>query len=75
MKVVEGGCKVPLAAFAEMKNDKIFLRALLISLDGKKVAYSEGLGELSESEEFGGNIASKLLSSGGDEILSDLLEN
>ena len=75
MKVVEGGCKVPLAAFAEMKNDKIFLRTLLISLDGKKVAYSEGLGELSESEEFGGNIASKLLSSGGDEILSDLLEN
>ena len=74
MRVVEGGCRVPLAAFAEMKNDKIFLRALLISLDGKKVAYSEGLGKLSESEEFGGNIASKLLSSGGDKILSNLLE-
>ncbi|MED5579084.1 MAG: hydroxymethylbilane synthase [Nitrospinota bacterium] len=75
MRAVEGGCRVPLAAFAEMRNDKIFLRTLLVSLDGKKIAYSEGLGELSDSEEFGGNLASELLNSGGDEILSNLLEN
>ena len=46
MKIVEGGCRVPLGAFAEMRNDQIFLRALLLSLDGKKVSYVEGFGEL-----------------------------
>ena len=75
MKIVEGGCRVPLGAFAEMRNDQIFLRALLLSLDGKKVSYVEGFGELSDPEKLGMVIAKELLDTGGDEILSSLSEN
>ena len=75
MKIVEGGCRIPLGAFAEIRNEQIFLRALLLSLDGKKVSYSEGFGELSEPEKLGSDIARELLDSGGNEILSNLLED
>ena len=75
MKLVEGGCRIPLGAFAEIRNEQIFLRALLLSLDGKKVSYSEGFGELSEPEKLGSDIARELLDSGGNEILSNLLED
>ena len=75
MKVVEGGCRIPLGAHAELKNDSIYLKTLLISLDGEKVSHAEGFGKLSESEKLGESIGKELLNSGGDKILSDILEN
>lgn len=67
---LQGGCQVPIGAFAERHNDKIHLRGLVGDPDGSRVLRDEITGPLSESEYLGVQLAEKLLTQGAGEILA-----
>lgn len=65
-----GGCQVPVAAFAEIRNEELFLRGLVASVDGTLVVRSEHADEPQNAKLIGEKVADGLLSQGAEEILS-----
>lgn len=72
MARLEGGCKVPLAAFAEPRRGRLHLRALVASLDGTRIAEAEGEGGPEEAVALGDEVARRIVASGGREILDEI---
>jgi hydroxymethylbilane synthase len=64
-----GGCQVPIGAFAEMKNSKLHLDAIVADPDGSKLLRESREGNLNDPEKLGNDVGDTLLSRGGDEIL------
>lgn len=69
---LNGGCQVPIAGFAEIKGDQLFMRGLVGSPDGTKTYRSQFAGSVKEVEAIGRHIAEDLLSQGADKILQAL---
>ena len=67
-----GSCRTPLAAKGIVHDDKVHLRALIASPDGKRVIRGERNGPNGEAEQLGCLLAETLLVSGGEEILAEL---
>ncbi len=70
LKELEGGCQVPIAAFASLNDQKICLKGMVAELDGTKIIMDEITGEKYQAEEIGTRLARKLLDAGAGEILS-----
>src|SRR5579863_6429711 len=64
-----GGCQVPIGAFAEMRNGKLHLDAIVADPDGSKLLRESRVGDLSDPEKLGNDVGDTLLKRGGDEIL------
>jgi len=69
---LEGGCQVPIAAFAILEGDQIWLRGLVASTDGKEVLVAEKRDSINHAEKLGISVAENLLSQGADRILKSL---
>jgi hydroxymethylbilane synthase len=72
MERLEGGCEVPLGAFAEFRGGVLRVRGLLASLDGERIAEAEEEGPPGEAAEVGLRVAERLLELGGDKILAEI---
>jgi hydroxymethylbilane synthase len=72
LRYVEGGCQVPLGAYARIENDVFMMEALIGSLDGKKVVRSTIHGVPSEADGLATALAKTLLRGGGDKILREI---
>ena len=66
---LEGGCQVPIAAFAELDGDMLHLRALVGEPDGSRVLRGEIAGEAERAERLGTDLADELLKLGARAIL------
>ena len=66
---LEGGCQLPIAAYAHLDNDVIHLRSLVGMPDGSKICRSESSGPKSNPVELGHQVAAELVSLGANEIL------
>jgi hydroxymethylbilane synthase len=66
------GCRMPVAAFAQIRKNRIFLEALVISLDGKRAVRLNCSGKIGEAESIGRDLARKILKNGGKEILREI---
>src|ERR1700677_4508599 len=64
-----GGCQVPIGAFAEMRNGKLHLEAIVADPDGSKLLRESRDGSLADPEQLGNDVGETLLNRGGDEIL------
>lgn len=71
LKVVGGGCQIPVGIFAEVDGEKISARAVIASLDGKNFVKDTAVDTLENLNDFGKNFAEKLLHNGGREILGN----
>lgn len=71
---LNGGCQVPIACYAELEGDQIFLRALVGDPDGKRMLRSEMRGARADAQRLGIAVAEDLLAQGADEILQALYE-
>jgi len=71
---LEGGCQVPIAGHALLDGDRLWLRGLVGSLDGKVIIRGEVRGDTTEAETLGRSLAERLLADGADEILRTLYE-
>ncbi len=67
---LEGGCSVPLAGYATLEGEEIFLRGLIGSPDGKQVLRAQRRGRVEDAERVGRDLALELLERGGWEILA-----
>jgi hydroxymethylbilane synthase len=66
-----GGCQVPIAGFAEHDGDELKLRALVASLDGRRVLRAEGRARRDAGEALGRSVAADLLAQGARELLAE----
>jgi hydroxymethylbilane synthase len=64
-----GGCQVPIGAFAEMRNGKLHLEAIVADPDGSKLLRESRDGDVNDPERLGNAVGEALLRRGGDEIL------
>lgn len=69
---LSGGCQVPIAGFAELVGDQLFMRGLVGSPDGSRIYRSESSGKPEQAEAMGKKIAEDLLAQGADKILKAL---
>lgn len=69
---LKGGCQVPIAGYAELEGDTLWLRGLVASEDGKTVYTAEGRASRAEAEALGVRIGEDLLSQGAGVILEEI---
>lgn len=69
---VGGSCQIPVGVFAQIVDDKINVRTLIASLDGKKIVRDSEVATLEQIDGLGKKIAARLLKNGGKNILNDL---
>ena len=66
---VGGSCQIPVGVFATIDGDKINVRALIASIDGKKIVRDSELAPLENIRGLGKKLAARLLDNGGRDIL------
>ena len=71
-KRLQGGCQVPIASYAEFRDDGLWLRALVGTIDGSRIIRSECVDNSSRAKTIGRKVAEDLLSQGAGEILEAL---
>jgi len=69
---LEGGCQVPIGAFAEVNDGRVELTGLVASVDGKTVLKDSVSGPEEKAQELGTQLANMLLDRGGREILAEV---
>ncbi len=72
LRTVEGGCHVPVGAFAELQDGTLEIRAVVCSLDGTRSVEGELTGSEGEAADLGFALARDLLGRGGQEILNGI---
>ena len=69
---LNGGCQVPIAGFALLQGEQLFMRGLVGNPDGSVIYRSERSGGLDQGEVIGRLIAEDLLAQGADKVLQAL---
>ncbi|WP_018691284.1 hydroxymethylbilane synthase [Algicola sagamiensis] len=72
---LQGGCQVPIGAYAELQDDQITLKGLVGSPDGKTIIYDQIQGASSEAKQLGQALADKLVSQGAGDILKAVYQS
>jgi hydroxymethylbilane synthase len=70
LRSLGGGCQLPIAAYAVVRDKKIRLHGLVADTLGKKIVRDNISGGLDEAEQLGGRLAQRLLASGAAELLA-----
>ncbi len=71
---LNGGCQVPIAGFAEIIANRLFMRGLVGSPDGTRIFKSESGGKPEDAAAIGKTIAEDLLAQGADQVLQALYQ-
>jgi len=69
---LNGGCQVPIACYAVLEDDQLWLRGLVGQPDGALLLRAEGRAPAEEAETLGVRIAEALLEQGAGQILQDI---
>jgi len=68
VRKLDGGCDVPIASYAIIEGDQLWLRGRVGSPDGETLLFAESRG--SDPEALGDTVANQLLEQGADTILA-----
>ncbi len=74
LRALGGGCRMPLAAYAEWREGALYLRGLVAAEDGSRVIRGALTGDSTRAEELGAQLAQKVLEQGAAELLKRSLE-
>jgi hydroxymethylbilane synthase len=69
---LNGGCQVPIAGFAEVRGQQLFMRGLVGNPDGSIIYRIERSGDIKDAAEIGTKVADELLNQGADKVLAAL---
>ena len=75
LRALEGGCQVPIGAFAEVKSSGLYLDALVGALDGSVTYRKKIRGSKKDPEKLGKTLAKDLLRAGANEILKEVYKS
>ena len=71
---LEGGCQVPIAAFARIAGATLRVDGLVGTIDGKRILREHLEGRVEEAESLGTKLADILLSKGAKQILDEVYQ-
>jgi len=72
--VLEGGCQVPIGAYATLDEKTITLSGLVASLDGKTIYQASKQRPLAEAKQLGQELGKEILAMGADKILKEIYQ-
>ncbi len=72
---LEGGCQVPIGAYAEIEQNQIWLRGLVGLPDGSQVLQAEIRGASDDAEQLGQQLAEQLRQLGAEAILAQVYQS
>jgi hydroxymethylbilane synthase len=74
MNELEGGCQVPIGAYAQLDGDTLVMDAVVGSVAGDRILRAHLEGPASQPIELGEKIVAELLELGADAILAEIRE-
>jgi len=69
---MEGGCQIPVGAYAQVKDKLLIIKGMLADLAGVNLLTAEATGPADQPIELGSKLAQELLDQGGDEIIAEI---
>jgi hydroxymethylbilane synthase len=72
LKALQGGCQVPIGAWARIERGEMIMEACVTSVDGKQHVKQRLTGKPENSAEIGERMAQKLIKSGAQAILAEV---
>ena len=69
LKKLEGGCHIPIGAYAEKKGEKIKITGMVASPDGSKIIRESMEGDFNDYISLGNKIGEKIIGLGGKSLL------
>lgn len=72
LRTLEGGCQVPIGAFAEATPKGLYLEGMVASLDGSISFRKKARGSKTDPEKLGKQLAKDLLKAGARKVLKDI---
>ena len=69
---LEGGCQVPIGAYALVNGEQVHIRGLVGAVDGSEILRDEVSGSVENAEQLGVQLAEQLLAQGADKILAEV---
>ncbi len=72
MNLLEGGCQVPIGAYARLEGDELIMDALVGSVDGTRIVRTQVIGPRDEGEALGRDAVEALKAQGALEILNEI---
>lgn len=70
LRRLHGGCQVPIAAYGEVREERLLLRGMVAHLDGSRIFRAQAKGV--DPEEVGKRLAEDLLAQGAEEVLREI---
>ena len=75
LKKLEGGCQIPIGAYAEVRKNGLYLTGLVASIDGDITLKKTLRGSKKNAEALGVKLASDLIKAGAKKILKEIYES
>lgn len=72
LRVLEGGCSIPVFALATLAGNKVHLKGGIVSLDGQQRIVREVSGLINQAVQLGEALANQVLQAGGKTILEQI---
>ncbi|MEP0713369.1 hydroxymethylbilane synthase [Algoriphagus sp.] len=72
LRVLEGGCSIPVFALANLSQNQLSLKGGIVSLDGKNRISIRVEGDAAEPEKLGQELADRVFAAGGKAILDQI---
>ena len=69
---LEASCQSPVASYATLQGEELFLRALVAAPDGSRIIRAESHGDLQQAEATGISVANSLLKLGASDLLQSV---
>ena len=75
LRVLEGGCSIPVFALATLFENSVHLKGGIVSLDGQQRIVLEVKGSPKDAEQLGEALANQVLQAGGKTILEQIKQS
>ncbi|HHT9128579.1 MAG TPA: hydroxymethylbilane synthase, partial [Candidatus Wujingus californicus] len=69
---LQGGCQIPIGAYAEIKKNELYIEAVICTLDGDHTIRDRHSGPVSQASKIGDALAQRMLDNGGIKILNEI---
>lgn len=71
---LQGGCQVPIACYAVLEREQLWLRGLVGAVSGEQILRAEARADRTQAEQLGQHVAELLLQQGADKLLAALYD-